>query len=114
MLFAGSGQLFLNGSSSISAVVETIHLQSKVFDLPQDWEEFCAGFRYDINVDSYVIGELTIELYVPGSCCNIDFKNKFQVQTCRNCTWGCTIKTNGTHHIKVRYTFVIFDRHIGC
>ena len=101
MLLTGSGNLTLLRPLQGNYSETRIHLHSRVFELPQDWTEFCVGLQYDVDVDSSVDEFLSISFLMFGVRRNCTFLSR--VKTCRNCTLECTVESDGTSPFKVRY-----------
>ena len=111
MLLTGSGNLTLLRPSQGNYSETWIHLHSRVFEIPEDWTEFCVGLQYDMDVD-IIYGFVddmcfecpSISFLMFGVRKNCTFSIFTGGRTCRSCTLECTVESDGTGSpFKVRY-----------
>ena len=83
-----------------------VSLKSKIFVLTEGWYEICAEMQYDIDYiarESKYNGLIIMNITATGLC---NSQGEMPLNTRKNGTFGCSIKTNGTKNIMVRYTFI--------
>ena len=85
-----------------------VSLRSRVFELTEDWFEVCAEMRYELDYEADNSlhdgnGYIGMDINVTGLC---NVRKQFNLrETQRNGNIVCTIKTNETRHIVVRFFF---------
>ena len=83
-----------------------VSLKSKIFVLTEGWYEICAEMQYDLHYiarESEYNGYIYMNINATGLC---NSQGEIALNTRKNGTFGCSIKTNGTKNIMVRYTFI--------
>ena len=103
ILLTGSTEIILKTSAQNTQPTE-IYLRSRLFEMPANIGEFCAGIRYhyEANASDVDISVASMELKVDGILAFCERVWLTSNVPCKNCTTECSVTKNMNSHTKVR------------